>query len=109
MNRSSKEIISEIEELQVKDRRYNSFINEGHEGYTRNSVSDDLEKELEAALLRVFEEIWTKESTILRRKKWNDCVVGLGDRVNLKEIIKLEKDLGFTASDLKKAVAKWGI
>ena len=97
--RTAEEIKKEIERIQAKDRSYNNFVNEGGEGYQRDSVPPELWVEIKTATKKEFCLRITKEIFETMRKTWNDyCVANKGQMVkNIKEI---ETATGISYQDL---------
>lgn len=103
--RSSKEIKIEIQKIREADRRYNNVVNEGGEGFERDSVPDSLRDELAAALKVEFGRDWPRQVTIERREKWNATVrskASSGIQFTSRDI---EKELGYSMTDLLRAVS----
>lgn len=97
--RNSKEIAAEIRKINAAGRAVNAYQNEGGEGYDHTADTSALEKEYNEAIEREFRAEWTEEVTAYRRNAWNKS------GVTPRTVPQVQKALGFTLIDLKKAVA----
>lgn len=97
-----------------KLKAYDRVANEGGEGYsTYEAASEEsamrLWPAIQAAKDALFAAEWTPESTAERRALWNgEISMFLKVRRNptMREILAIQKKLGFILSDLKKALGK---
>lgn len=113
---SLSEVKEYIKELDKGRRTYNNIMNEGGEGFN----PFDNEPAYERAHDRIkqiqseeFAKEWTKEKTNERRSMWNSEGAKLprtpNGMVKISDINALEKRLGFTVEDIKKAKLLHGI
>lgn len=111
--RTTTEIQAEITKIRDADNRYNQVVNEGGEGYARDSVPDALRAEYLAAEQAEFAATWTAETTAARRAAWNAGVAKLtaarGNNVTGHHLRALATSLGYTLADIKRAKALHGI
>lgn len=111
--RTTREIQAEITKIRAADKRYNQVVNEGGEGYERDSVSDALRAEYLAAEQAEFAATWTAEITAARRAAWNAGVAKLtaehGNSVMGHHVRALADSLGYTLADIKRAKALHGL
>ena len=103
--RKSQEIQKEIHDLTEAGKNMNKLQNEGKDGYdyVQHQKIDKLIKELQNAK---FKEDWSLEQTIEKRKKWNEEIKAIikGGVVDPKDLVKVERVLGYKVDELKKAV-----
>ena len=100
----------ELAEVQKAHRLYNKIQNEGYEGYNPhdddldNAISkcSDIQRELDDAVLAAE---WTPDVFAARRTDWVDGIakVTKNGMVAVADVKALEKRLGFTMSQLKRA------
>ena len=111
--RTTTEIQGEIAAIQAKDKAYNRLVNEGGEGYERNSVPEALWSELLAAEAATFAAEWTAQVTAQRLSAWAAGVAALtakhGKQIPHAAVRGLEISSGYTLADLRKAKALHGI
>lgn len=90
--------------MNKQERKYRNVALEGGEGYNFSQIERE-EKALSALNQRLeasdeaFLQAWTKELAIARRAEWNSL------RVKGSEVKATEQRLGWTTSDLKRAIA----
>jgi hypothetical protein len=90
-----------------KAKNYDRVANEGAEGFlTAEQVSQKYFDLISAAEDVVFAEKWTLEHLTAERARWNEQVV---NAKSYADIAALEKKLGLTVGDLKKAKQLHGI
>ena len=110
--RTSTEVIAEIKRLQASDKSYNRLVNEGGEGYERDSITAELSQELTEALDREWNEKWTADYAATARAKWNAAAKIVIDskkyQYQQKAIEAIEKATGFAFADIKKAKEIYG-
>lgn len=105
--KKSQIIKSKLDALIKLDRLYNNAINEGGEGYERDSTAA-LYVELKIALAAEFAEEWTHTILATRGSKWNDGVADMvtrlgADGIHWKDVRELSDLLGFSLDDIKQA------
>ncbi len=93
---------------------YNKLQNEGGEGYVdyakryptqpTQSEQDAILAQTKAELDAAFSTEWTAEVTAARRATWNDAIKAKAPKT-AREAAALEKAVGFTLTNLKRAVA----
>jgi hypothetical protein len=98
--RTRKEIIAEIKAVANHGRAITKLQNEGGEGYdhTDNAKIEELLTELDSAIVAE----WDRETTIARRKMWNDARVMMG----MPTRQKLQETTGIDMDELKAAVKR---
>lgn len=110
--RTSQAIEAEMNELRLKDKAYNRLVNEGGEGYeTENARIPELFREWKAAMAAEFAAEWTVETLAARRAAWNVEIrplVEAGKPVKPADVQAIERRLGYTMSDIKRAKALHG-
>jgi hypothetical protein len=113
MSRTSAQINAEIAALQAADRAYNRVVNEGGEGYERNSVPATLVAEFHAAKDAEFAAEWTLDVLTERRAAWNAGVNALmskhGRNVPVEAVSDLSLRLGYGVAEIGKAKRLHGI
>ncbi|HEX5539882.1 MAG TPA: hypothetical protein VFX01_08865 [Methylophilaceae bacterium] len=111
--RKSQQIQAEINAIRAKDRAYNNLVNEGGEGYERDSVPSALYQELRAADESEFLALWTVELLAVRRAAWNAGVAALtkqhGSNIPTAAVRDLENSLGYKLDDIKRAKRLHGV
>ena len=98
--RDSETILNEIKAIKSYGAKINYLQNEGGEGFDHTEDTYNLEKELSAAKKTEWVAEWSVDVTASRRTEWNALKVR-----GIKAMISAERDLGFSFSDLKKAIA----
>lgn len=106
--RTTKIIQAEIEAIRAKDRAYNRIQNEGGEGYERDSVPEALKQEWLDAEKAEFAATWTLEVLMARRAAWNDAVARRAPKTSAA-VAQIQRDMGYTLADIKRAKALHGI
>lgn len=106
--RSTKAIQTEIDAIRAKDRAYNRLQNEGGEGYERDSVPASLRQEWLDAEKAEFAAAWTLDVLTARRAAWNEAVARRQPKT-FAAARELERDMGYTIADIKRAKALHGI
>ena len=95
-----------------RQTRVDRVVNEGGEGYSEGEVMsgsafEAWSKAASPLKAELFAAEWTPEVTASRRAAWNAEMTALkGKQVNTRQILAIQTKLGFTMSDLKKAVAQ---
>jgi len=98
--RTVAQIQTEIDAVVAQGRKINRLQNEGAEG--NDHTDDDKIASLYAERQDVvYATDWTREATIERRDAWNASVRAAGPNPRL---FKLEREAGFTAITLRKAI-----
>lgn len=108
--RSTTEIGADIAKAKSADRAYNRALNEGGEGYERDST-EALEREWLAAQAAEFAAVWTLDTLNARRAAWNAEMMALSaKRVTMtpKLMDSIIARLGYSLSDIKRAKALHG-
>lgn len=96
---TSSDLRTQINAMQAADRRYNNLVNEGGEGFERNSVPESMQVAYTAALQAEFAAEWTLDVLNARRAEWNAaCTSGKYD--NLPQI---ERATGLKLADIARA------
>lgn len=106
--RTTKAIQAEIEAIRAKDRAYNKIQNEGGEGYERDSVPASLRQEWLDAEKAEFAAEWTLDVLTARRAAWNAAVARRQPKTPAA-VAQLQRDMGYTIADIKRAKALHGI
>lgn len=105
--RTTTEIAAQINKIRVADKAYNRFVNEGGEGYERNSVPQALIDEYKAADKAEFLAVWTAGITTERRAAWNGAinahVAKHGSNISVDQVKAIEQSLGYKLDDIKRA------
>lgn len=104
-NRTVQQIEAEISAIQASDRAYNRVVNEGGEGFARNTMRAELWAELADAKKAAFAAEWTFAVWTERRAAWNAEVAKFGARVSDAQIAALIKRMGYSHHDLRNAKA----
>jgi len=112
--RTTTQIAAEIAKINAADRSYNNVINEGGEGYERDSVPQALRDEYSAAEQAEFAAAWTNDVTQQRRAAWNAAIAAIaakyGERgMTAKRFADLQTSLGYKLADIRRATALHGI
>ena len=105
--RSTTEISADIAKAKAADRAYNRVLNEGGEGYERDSA-EALQREYMAAEAAEFAAVWTLDVLNTRRAAWNAEMLALSaKRVTMtpKLMDSIVARLGYGLSDIKRAKA----
>ena len=92
-------------------KRYDAVVNEGGGGYSTSEALSEAATEkhwpiIKAAKEALFAAVWTRAEFDIRRADWNAKVV---KTKSYKDLAALEKSLGYTAADLKKAKEMHGL
>ncbi len=109
--RTTAEISADIAKVKAADRAYNRVLNEGGEGYERDST-EVLEREWLAAQAAEFAAVWTLETLNARRSAWNAEMLELSaKRVTMtpKLMDSIIARLGYSLTDIKRAKALHGV
>ena len=104
--RTTTEILAAIKLAGAKDRAYNRVLNEGGEGYERDST-EALQAEYFEAEKAEFAAIWTNEVTVARRATWNAEMMALSAKkipMTGKLMTATIAKLGFSLLDLKRGM-----
>ena len=111
--RTAAAVSAEIARIQAADRAYNSVVNEGGEGYERNSVPAALFAELAAAQDAEFAATWTLPVLTERRAAWNAGMQQItakhGRMVPANALSALEQRLGYRFADIGRAKRLHGV
>lgn len=107
--RTFKQIQADIDAIRAKDRAYNRVVNEGGEGYNRDSVPAALYAERDAADAAAFAAEWTIDVFMARRAAWNAEVAKLGASINARQFTGLQDRLGYKLADIRKAKTMLGV
>ena len=116
MNLSEKIKTMTNEEIIAAEKVHDETYNEGKDGYNpyreaAKQASIQLDKERVARKIAeeeeaAFEAEWAAETTKERRAIWNEAITTSGKtQMTWKELQEIQKAMGFTLEDLKKAVA----
>ena len=108
--RTSTEVIAEIKRLQASDKSYNRLVNEGGEGYERDSITAELSQELTEALDREWNEKWTASYWAEAKAKWNDVAKRLQPKYKVYGLLAqaIEKETGLSLNDMQRAKQIYG-
>ena len=110
--RTTTEIKADITKLAAADRAYNRVLNEGGEGYERNSTSA-LTDEYLTAEAREFAADWTPEVLAARRAEWNAEVAKIsakyGRQIPQSAVLALPGKLGYQSADIARAKRLHGV
>lgn len=96
------EIMTEIRKAADRGRRLNALQNEGGEGFdhTDNAKIDALHAELDALIISE----WDLETTVARRKSWNDAITS-----GCTSLDDLQSATGISKNELVEAIQRHGI
>jgi len=105
--KSAAAILAEINRITAADRSYNKFVNEGGEGYQRETNVDALYEQYKAAESAEFNAKWTKEYAATAKAAWNKAVSECSKNKAIKGqgqlIAAVEKMSGYKMDDMKRA------
>ena len=109
--RSTNAIAAEIKGLAAKDKSYNRVVNEGGEGYERDSTRELRLEWLEAEKAE-FAAAWTLDVLTARRAAWNAEIAVLADRkvvMTARVVLEVVARLGYNLDQIRRAKALHGI
>lgn len=105
--KTSAEILAEIKRINANDKAYNRLMNEGGEGYERETSVAALYEEYKVAEEAEFRAKWTAEYVSVAKAAWNKAVAECSKNKAIKSqgqlIAAVEKMSGYKMADIKRA------